>query len=54
MGTIPQNAHWNSIRDTAMWYVEEKKAAHRFDGQGGFDQNKAATWDMIDGLERTP
>jgi hypothetical protein len=30
-----------------MWYVEEKKAAHRFDGQGQYDQDKAATWDML-------
>ncbi|KAG8410446.1 hypothetical protein J3459_017124 [Metarhizium acridum] len=53
LGT-PKNLGWDSIRDTAMWYVGQKKAAHRFDGQGTFDQNKAATWDMIDGLERAP
>ena len=53
LGT-PKTLHWDSIRDTAMWYVELKKAAHRFDGQGGFDLTKAATWDMLDGLERVP
>ncbi|KAI9896018.1 hypothetical protein N3K66_009087 [Trichothecium roseum] len=54
LGTVPENANWLFIRDTAMQYVEKKKAAHRFDGQGNFDQNKAATWDMIEGLERIP
>ncbi|KAK9445201.1 hypothetical protein VB005_00309 [Metarhizium brunneum] len=49
-----KNLDWDSIRDTAMWYVGQKKAAHRFDGQGEFDREKAATWDMIDGFERVP
>ncbi|KAI0020265.1 hypothetical protein F4780DRAFT_779621 [Xylariomycetidae sp. FL0641] len=42
---------WESVRDTAMWYVAQKKAAHRFDGKGQFDQRKAATWDMLDQKE---
>lgn len=48
----PKGLNWDGVRDTAMWYVERKKAEHRFDGQGDFDQTKAATWDMIDGFER--
>lgn len=53
LGT-PNSVYWDSIRNTAMWYVEQKKADHRFDGRGAFDQTKAATWDMIDGRERVP
>lgn len=37
-----------------LWYVERKKAAHRFDGQGQYDQSKAATWNMIKGVEQVP
>lgn len=50
----PKNLSWDSIRDLAMWYVGEKKAAHRFDGQGEHDQSKAATWDMLEGVELVP
>ncbi|KJZ71011.1 hypothetical protein HIM_09590 [Hirsutella minnesotensis 3608] len=45
---------WESVRDTAMWYVETKKAAHRFDGKGHYDSKVAATWDMMQGVELTP
>lgn len=45
---------WESVRDTAMWYVEAKKAAHRFDGTVLYDPNKAATWDMLEGVELAP
>ncbi|KAK3352226.1 hypothetical protein B0T25DRAFT_455583 [Lasiosphaeria hispida] len=37
-----KNLNWDSIRELAMWYINEKKAAHRFDGLGGYDQSKAA------------
>ncbi|GAB0137719.1 hypothetical protein EsDP_00005975 [Epichloe bromicola] len=47
-----EGLNWDSVRDVAMWYVEQKKAAHRFDGQGDYDQSKAATWDMLEGIER--
>jgi hypothetical protein len=50
----PKHLDWDAVRDTAMWYVEQKKAEHRFDGQRNFDQTKVATWDMIDGIERIP
>lgn len=30
LGTCAKD--WESVRDAAMWYVEHKKAAHRFDG----------------------
>lgn len=54
LGTSKKKLDWKSIRDVAMWYVEKKKSAHRFDGQGQYDQNKAATWDMLEGVERMP
>ncbi|POR35771.1 Uncharacterized protein TPAR_04048 [Tolypocladium paradoxum] len=46
--------NWDLVRDTAMWYVEQKKADHRFDGQGQYDQSRAATWDMLLGEELIP
>ncbi|KHN98686.1 uncharacterized protein MAM_03148 [Metarhizium album ARSEF 1941] len=42
---------WEEIRRTAMSYVDEKKAKHRFDGLGRFDLSKPATWDMLQGKE---
>ncbi|PHH71230.1 hypothetical protein CDD80_5427 [Ophiocordyceps camponoti-rufipedis] len=48
---------WESVRSTAMWYVGQKKAAHRFDGQDSsiiFDPTKPATWDMLQNEEMTP
>lgn len=45
---------WDFVRDTAMWYVEQKKAAHRFDGLGEFNQSRVATWDMLSGEELIP
>lgn len=47
-------AGWSSVRDTAMGYVEKKKAAHRFDGQGQYNTRKAATWDMLKEKEVQP
>lgn len=51
---VPKTLSWDLIRDAAMWYVAQKKAAHRFDGQGDYDQDKAAPWDMLEGIERVP
>ncbi|PHH84241.1 hypothetical protein CDD83_2265 [Cordyceps sp. RAO-2017] len=48
---------WASVRDKAMSYVEQKKAAHRFDGKDPsivFDPAKPATWDMLTDTEMTP
>ncbi|OAA45024.1 hypothetical protein NOR_03778 [Metarhizium rileyi] len=42
---------WEEIRQTAMSYVDEKKAKHRFDGLGKFDPSKPPTWDMLQGKE---
>lgn len=42
---------WDSARDTMMKYIAEKRAAHRFDGQAGFDPNTVPTWDMLAGKE---
>ncbi|KAI8945264.1 hypothetical protein F4801DRAFT_569015 [Xylaria longipes] len=44
---------WNSVRETAMWYVGHKREAHRFDGQGEYDMTKVPTWDMLKGRELT-
>ena len=46
--------NWRAVRDTAMWYVEKKKAEHRFDGTVEYDQNKAPTWDMLERREVFP
>lgn len=48
------NTDWSTIRDTAMHYVEGKKAQHRFDGKGNFDMSKVATWDMLERKEVVP
>ncbi|RYP06845.1 hypothetical protein DL764_002893 [Monosporascus ibericus] len=53
LGTAVNN--WDSARDAAMWYVEKKKAEHRFDGRGGrYDPRRAATWDMLERKELFP
>ncbi|KAI1766362.1 hypothetical protein GGR53DRAFT_464429 [Hypoxylon sp. FL1150] len=47
---------WDAAREEAMWYVEKKKAEHRFDGEAHrlYDMRKVATWDMLDGKELIP
>ncbi|KAG9241590.1 hypothetical protein BJ878DRAFT_220797 [Calycina marina] len=45
------NVDWNAVRDAGMWYVEKKKAEHRFDGKGTYDSSKAPTWDLLEGRE---
>ncbi|KAM4054575.1 hypothetical protein HRG_005411 [Hirsutella rhossiliensis] len=52
LGTCARD--WESVRDTVMWYVEAKKAAHRFDGTVPYDPTKAATWDMLESAELAP
>ncbi|RWA06985.1 hypothetical protein EKO27_g8122 [Xylaria grammica] len=42
---------WEVVRDTAMWYVEQKKRAHRFDGQRQYMAKSQPTWDMLEGKE---
>lgn len=43
---------WKSVRDKAMWYIEKKKAAHRFDGEVQSGPAKPPpTWDMLEGKE---
>lgn len=42
---------WQEVRDTAMSYVESKKAAHRFDGTVYYDPFQAPTWDLLAGVE---
>jgi hypothetical protein len=38
---------WKAVRDAAMDYVQEKKAQHRFDGEGNFDTSHVPTFDLI-------
>jgi len=45
------NVDWSAVRDAAMWYVEKKKAEHRFDGKGDYDSSKAPTWDLLEGRD---
>ncbi len=47
-------ASWESARDTAMRYVGEKTAAHRFDTSGSYDADNAPTWDILEGIELVP
>ncbi|KAF4442002.1 hypothetical protein F53441_11847 [Fusarium austroafricanum] len=45
---------WTTVRDTAMWYVEQKAMQHRFDGQavpGQFDTSRVPTYDLIERKE---
>lgn len=52
MGTSVMD--WQTVRDAAMSYVQEKKDAHRFDGRGDYDMRKAATFSLIEGKELIP
>ncbi|TVY47527.1 hypothetical protein LOCC1_G003694 [Lachnellula occidentalis] len=45
---------WQAVRDGAMWYIQKKKAEHRFDGRGNFDMRFAATYDLLGGKETVP
>lgn len=45
------SVEWTTIRDRAMWYVEEKKKEHRFDGKGNFNSVQAPTWYLLEGRE---
>lgn len=42
---------WEEVRDTAMCYVADKKASHRFDGTVSYDSTLVPTWDMLAGAE---
>ncbi|EXA30843.1 hypothetical protein BFJ63_vAg18137 [Fusarium oxysporum f. sp. narcissi] len=48
---------WATVRDTAMWYVEQKAMQHRFDGQaapGQFDTSRVSTYDLLERKELVP
>lgn len=45
---------WESVRDCAMTYVEQKKVGHRFDGKKVFKPDTVPTWDMLAGIELVP
>lgn len=49
MGT--SKLDWETVRNTLMAYIQEKKAKHRFDGQGSFDMSRPATYDLLTGKE---
>ncbi|KAF1734793.1 hypothetical protein CRV24_003712 [Beauveria bassiana] len=41
--------NWQSVRDTAMWYIEKKSSEGRFDTS--FDQLRVPTWDALKKME---
>ncbi|PIB02342.1 hypothetical protein CB0940_00854 [Cercospora beticola] len=47
---------WETVRHSALWYIEEKTAQHRFDGKaiGTFDKTKVPTWDLVNDIELEP
>ena len=52
MGT--SQLEWQTVRDAAMSYVQQKKDQHRFDGRGNFNTSSPATYDLLDGKETIP
>lgn len=40
-------AEWETVRDVAMSYCQQKRIQHRFDGKGDFDTAKPATYDLL-------
>ncbi|KAF2211560.1 hypothetical protein CERZMDRAFT_112626 [Cercospora zeae-maydis SCOH1-5] len=47
---------WETVRHSALWYIEEKRAQHRFDGKaiGTFDKTKVPTWNLVHDIELEP
>lgn len=45
---------WELVRDTAMKYVEDKKAQNRFEVGSGFDTTKAPALDLLENRETIP
>lgn len=43
---------WQSVRDTAMWYIDFKHKAGRFGEH--YNTEEAPTWDMLGGSEIIP
>ncbi|KAM4067218.1 hypothetical protein HRG_001201 [Hirsutella rhossiliensis] len=43
---------WQYVRDWAMWYIDEKHQAGRFDMY--YDPEKAPTWDLLESKELIP
>jgi hypothetical protein len=41
---------WQSVRDTAMWYCEQKMSEGRFTAEG-YNPQKCPTYDIIEGKE---
>lgn len=42
---------WKKVSSEAMAYCQRKKDQHRFDGQGQFNMQKVATYDLLEGKE---
>lgn len=38
---------WTTVRDAAMWYVTQKKAAGRWERNNGYATDAVPTWDML-------
>lgn len=45
---------WQPVRDGVMWYIQKKRADHRYDGKGDFDMRLAPTYDLMEGKELIP
>ena len=48
---------WETVRSTAMWYIQRKENEHRFDGrapQGKFNYTVAATYCLLTNKETIP
>ncbi|KAJ8128064.1 hypothetical protein O1611_g5570 [Lasiodiplodia mahajangana] len=45
---------WEAVKEKSLWYIQKKTVEHRFDGQGNFSGQKAATWDMLEDKEVIP
>lgn len=43
---------WETMRDTAVWYVDQKCSVGRFDAY--YDPTQAPTWDMMKNREIAP
>jgi hypothetical protein len=54
IGSCPD---WETLSETALWYVQKKTEEHRFDGQappGQFNIRLVPTWSVAEGQELVP
>ena len=43
---------WRTVQSFVMRHVQCKKDRHRCDGKGGFDMSRAATFDLLEDVEK--